>query len=139
MWVDLAIVIILTLLSGTFAGLTLALFGIKLSTLERKIKLGDPQAEKVYRIRKNGNLLLCTLLLGNVASYTIMAIFLGSITSGVIAGFRGHFPHICIWRDPAPGRFSKVCVGNRSQIVLAGVDVHDPYVSHCCPHCLGFG
>ena len=87
MWVDLAIVILLVVLSGTFAGLTLALFGIKLSTLERKIRLGDKRAKKIYQIRKNGNLLLCTLLLGNVASYTIMAIFLGSITSGVIAGF----------------------------------------------------
>ncbi len=87
MWVNLIIVIVLVILSGTFAGLTLALFGIKLSTLERKIRLGDKQAEKVYSIRKKGNLLLCTLLLGNVASYTIMAIFLGSITSGVIAGF----------------------------------------------------
>ena len=87
MWIDLLIVVILVILSGTFAGLTLALFGIKLSTLERKIRLGDKQAKKVYHIRKNGNLLLCTLLLGNVASYTIMAIFLGSITSGVIAGF----------------------------------------------------
>ena len=86
-WVDLIIVITLVVLSGTFAGLTLALFGIKLSTLERKIRLGDKQAKKVYSIRKNGNLLLCTLLLGNVASYTIMAIFLGSITSGVTAGF----------------------------------------------------
>lgn len=87
MWVNLIIVIFLVALSGTFAGLTLALFGIKLSTLERKIRLGNKQAKKVYSIRKNGNLLLCTLLLGNVASYTVMAIFLGSLTSGVIAGF----------------------------------------------------
>ncbi len=87
MWFNLFVVVALVVLSGTFAGLTLALFGIKLTTLERKISLGDHQAEKVYRIRKNGNLLLCTLLLGNVASYTIMTIFLGSITTGVIAGF----------------------------------------------------
>jgi metal transporter CNNM len=87
MWFNLIVVIVLVILSGTFAGLTLALFGIKLTTLERKIRLGDHRAEKVYRIRKKGNLLLITLLLGNVSSYTIMAIFLGSITSGVIAGF----------------------------------------------------
>ena len=87
MWFNLLVVIILVVLSGTFAGLTLALFSINLTTLERKIRLGDHQAETIYRIRKKGNLLLCTLLLGNVASYTIMAIFLGTITSGVIAGF----------------------------------------------------
>jgi metal transporter CNNM len=87
MWLNILIVVILVILSGTFAGLTLALFGIKLPTLERKMKLGNEQARKVYAIRKRGNLLLCTLLLGNVASYTIMAIFLGGITSGVIASF----------------------------------------------------
>jgi metal transporter CNNM len=85
MWFNFIVVVILVILSGTFAGLTLALFSIKLTTLERKIRLGDQNAIKVYKIRKNSNLLLCTLLLGNVASYTIMAIFLGSITSGVIA------------------------------------------------------
>ncbi len=85
MWFNLIIVVLLVILSGTFAGLTLALFSIKLTTLERKIRLGDQRAVKVYKFRKNSNLLLCTLLLGNVASYTIMAVFLGSITSGVIA------------------------------------------------------
>lgn len=86
MYYNLFIVILCVLLAGSFAGLTLALFGIKLTTLERKIRLGDKNAMKIYRIRKKGNLLLCTLLLGNVASYTILAIFLGSITSGVVAG-----------------------------------------------------
>lgn len=85
MWFNLIIVVLLVILSGTFAGLTLALFSIKLTTLEQKIHLGDQNALKVYKFRKNSNLLLCTLLLGNVASYTIMAVFLGSITSGVIA------------------------------------------------------
>jgi len=85
MWFNLIIVVLLVILSGTFAGLTLALFSINLTTLERKIHLGDQNAWKVYKFRKNSNLLLSTLLLGNAASYTIMAIFLGSITSGVIA------------------------------------------------------
>ena len=83
---EVIIVIILVLLSGIFAGLTLALFTLDLTTLERKIKLGDHKAEKVHEVRKKGNLLLTTLLLGNVASYTIMAIFLASVTSGVFAG-----------------------------------------------------
>ena len=87
MLINLVIVVVLVVLAGTFAGLTLALFSLTLTNLETKIKAGDKRAEKVYRIRKKGNLLLCTLLLGNVASYTIMAIFLSSITSGVVAGF----------------------------------------------------
>lgn len=87
MLVNIIIVTILVLLSGIFAGLTLALFSLRLTSLEAKVRTGNRQAEKVYRIRKKGNLLLCTLLLGNVASYTVMAIFLGSITTGVVAGF----------------------------------------------------
>lgn len=87
MFVNLIIVTILVLLSGSFAGLTLALFSIQLTTLERKVRLRDKQATKVYKIRKHGNLLLCTLLLGNVVSYIVMAIFLAEITNGVIGGF----------------------------------------------------
>jgi len=87
MFFNVLLIIILVILAGTFAGLTLALFSLKLTMLETKMRAGDQRAAKVYKIRKKGNLLLCTLLLGNVASYTIMAIFLGSITTGVIAGF----------------------------------------------------
>ncbi len=54
-------------------------------TLKRKKELGDKQAAKVYEIRKNGNLLLVTLLLGNVAVNSILAIYLGSITVGLVA------------------------------------------------------
>jgi len=85
MWYHLIIVIALVVLSGIYAGLTLALFGIQLTTLERRIKLGDVEAKKVYEIRRHGYLLLCSLLLGNVMSYTVMAIYLGSITTGFIA------------------------------------------------------
>ena len=80
------IVVVLVLLAGIFAGLTLAFFRLDLTTLERKVKLGNHQAKKVYALRKKGNLLLCTLLLANVASYTSMAIFLGSLIHGVLAG-----------------------------------------------------
>lgn len=80
------IVAALVILSGTFSGLTLGLFSLDLTSLERKLKLGDKRAKKIYPVRKNGNLLLCTLLLGNVAVNSAMAIFLGSITEGVIAG-----------------------------------------------------
>lgn len=83
---NLFYVIALVLLSGTFAGLTLALFSLNLSTLEHKSHLGDLRAKRVFNIRKRGNLLLCTLLLGNAASYTFMPIFLSQMTSGIVAG-----------------------------------------------------
>lgn len=85
---DYLIVIVLVLLSGAFSGLTLGFFSLNLTSLERKMKLGDKQASKVYPVRKRGNLLLCTLLLGNVAVNSTMAIFLGKIDTGggVVAG-----------------------------------------------------
>lgn len=83
---DIIIVVSLVLLSGCFSGLTLGFFSLNLTSLERKMKLGDHRAVKVYPIRKNGNLLLCTLLLGNVAVNSAMAIFLGNIATGVVAG-----------------------------------------------------
>ncbi len=79
-------VIVLVVLSGLFSGLTLGLLGLDKTELERKIKLGDKKAKKVYSVRKRGNLLLCTLLLGNVAVNSAIAIFLGGIATGLIAG-----------------------------------------------------
>lgn len=79
------IIITLVIFSGLFSGLTLGLLSLSKDDLERKITLGNKQAEKVYSVRKNGNLLLCTLLLGNVAVNSILAIFLGNFGSGLIA------------------------------------------------------
>ena len=80
------IVATLVILSGCFSGLTLGFFSLNVTSLERKIKLGDIRAAKVYPIRKRGNLLLCTLLIGNVAVNSAAAIFLGEIASGLVAG-----------------------------------------------------
>ena len=80
------IVVILVLFSGLFSGLTLGLLSLNKNELERKISLGDKNAKKVYAVRKRGNLLLCTLLLGNVAVNSTLAIFLGDIASGFMAG-----------------------------------------------------
>lgn len=83
---DYIIVIFLVSLSGLFSGLTLGLLGLDKNELKRKISLGNKKAAKVYTVRKHGNLLLCTLLLGNVAVNSTLAIFLGNIASGVMAG-----------------------------------------------------
>ncbi len=79
------IVIVLIAFSALFSGLTLGFFSLNKDDLERKAKLGDIQAQKVYKIRKDGNLLLCTLLIGNVAVNSVLSIFLGSIASGFMA------------------------------------------------------
>jgi len=56
------------------------------SELKRKMTLGSTEAKKVYAVRRRGNLLLTTLLIGNVAVNSALAIFLGSVASGVVAG-----------------------------------------------------
>ena len=79
------IIILLVLLSGLFSGLTLGLLQLSKSELQRKINIGDKKAKKVYSIRKNGSLLLTTLLIGNVLVNSILSVFLSSIGTGIMA------------------------------------------------------
>ena len=80
------IALILICCSALFSGLTLGYFTLDPQTLKRKAKAGDVTAAKILPIREQGNHLLTTLLLGNVAVNSALAIFLGSIASGVVAG-----------------------------------------------------
>lgn len=68
-----------------FSGMTLGYFSLDLDTIRRRAKAGDKRAQAIYPIRKKGNLLLTTLLLGNVTVNTILSIYLGSLVSGVFA------------------------------------------------------
>lgn len=83
---DYIIIVVLVLFSGLFSGLTLSLLSLDKNELKRKISLGNNDAKKVYAVRKKGNLLLCTLLLGNVGVNSTLAIFLGNISTGIVAG-----------------------------------------------------
>ncbi len=79
--------IILILLSACFSGLTLAYFTLDISSLRRRAKLGNKNAVKILPIRKEGNRLLTTLLLSNVAVNAILSVYLSQIASGVMAAF----------------------------------------------------
>ena len=83
---EYAISFILISLSALFSGLTLGLLSLDVHTLKRQANLGNKDAIRIYPIRKRGNLLLTTLLLGNVTVNTTLSVFLGSIASGVVAG-----------------------------------------------------
>jgi metal transporter CNNM len=78
--------ILLIALSGLFSGLTLGLYSIDKTELSRKTELGDKQAARVQRVRNRGNLLLVSLLLGNVAVNAAISIILGTVASGLVAG-----------------------------------------------------
>ncbi len=80
------VVIALLIMSALFSGLTLGLMSLGPHELKRKMALGDNRARQIYAVRKRGNLLLVTLLVGNVAAISTLSLFLESISSGVTAG-----------------------------------------------------
>eukprot|EP00929_Paragymnodinium_shiwhaense_P066608 TRINITY_DN33415_c0_g1_i2.p1 TRINITY_DN33415_c0_g1~~TRINITY_DN33415_c0_g1_i2.p1 ORF type:complete len:606 (+),score=130.21 TRINITY_DN33415_c0_g1_i2:156-1973(+) len=75
-------------LSGLFSGLTLGLLGLDLAGLDLQIKAGSERdarcASKIRPIRASGNLLLCTLLLGNVAVNAAISVLMSDMTSGLM-------------------------------------------------------
>jgi metal transporter CNNM len=81
----IGVVIILLLVSATFSGLTIGMFSLSLGDLERKIKEGNKQAKSIYEIRKDGNLLLCTLLLGNTIVNSTIAVLISDLATGIWA------------------------------------------------------
>jgi metal transporter CNNM len=83
---DYLIPLALVLLSGLFSGLTLGLLSLDSQSLRRRAKHGDADAAIIYPVRIKGNLLLTTLLLGNVAVNTTLSIYLTNIASGLVAG-----------------------------------------------------
>jgi len=82
--------VVLLSLSGLFSGLTLGLMSLDPQGLKIIIAGGDPverrQAERILPVREQGNLLLCTLLLGNTLVNAQLAILTASITSGLLGG-----------------------------------------------------
>jgi metal transporter CNNM len=72
-------------MSAAFSGLTLGLLSLSLESLELIISSGSPRetkyAKKIYPIRKQGNLLLCTLLLGNTLTNVLISIISASFLS----------------------------------------------------------
>lgn len=79
------LIIFLILLSAVFSGLTIGMFTLDVSDLERKAKNGNPKAKKVLQIRRNGNLLLCTLLIGNSLVNSALSQSIGDEFSGAAA------------------------------------------------------
>ena len=90
---DVVGTIFLLMASAMFSGLTLGVMGLDVGQLELKITAGTPeekmQAEKILPIRRRGNLLLCTLLLGNTCVNAGIAILSASMVSGVVGSLVG--------------------------------------------------
>ena len=82
--------VVLVMMSGGFSGLTLGLLSLSLEGLDIIIHGGTPDekrwAELIYPVRKKGNKLLCTLLLGNTLVNAMIAIVSADLTSGLVGG-----------------------------------------------------
>ena len=79
------LIFILLVFSALFSGLTLGLMSWDAQDLKRKADSGDADAALLYPVRRDGNLLLTTLLIGNVLVNAVLSVFLGSLTTGLIA------------------------------------------------------
>ena len=106
--VQIIIIIILIGFSAIFSGLTLGLLSLDLTGLEIVIEGDDPvvaeYARRIYPVRKNGNLLLTTLLLGNVAVNSILSIVMADKTGGIV-GFLASTFLIVIFGEILPQAF----------------------------------
>ena len=102
---NLGAILVLVAFSGLFSGLTLGLLGLDLIGLKIVMEGGSEEekkyAEIIYPVRKNGNLLLCTLLLGNVAVNALLSILLADLTSGLV-GFLASTILIVIFGEILP-------------------------------------
>lgn len=90
LWLKLVFIAVLMILSGLFSGLNLGLMALDPTELKIVTNCGTRSeqnyAKKIEPIRKRGNYLLCTLLLGNVLVNTSFTVLLdGIIGSGVIS------------------------------------------------------
>lgn len=79
-------------MSGMFSGLNLGLLGLDVKNLELLTRgpFNDEDeakdaeyAQKILPLRRRGNLLLCTILLGNVTVNSGLSILMGDLTSGI--------------------------------------------------------
>ncbi len=69
--------------SAMFSGANLAFFSLGRMRLEAEVEKGNQAAVKILRLRNDSNLLLCTILWGNVSSNVLLSLLSESIFAGV--------------------------------------------------------
>lgn len=82
-WIGIVVCIVH---SAIFSGCNLAFFSLGRLRLEAEVERGNELAERVLRLRHDANLLLCTILWGNVSVNVLLAILSESVFAG-LGGF----------------------------------------------------
>ncbi|MBF0456016.1 MAG: DUF21 domain-containing protein [Magnetococcales bacterium] len=71
--------------SATFSGLNLAMFGVSRLRLEVELSTGNQNAGKILALRQDANLLLATILWGNVGINVLLTLLSNSVLTGMSA------------------------------------------------------
>ena len=77
--------------SAVFSGMNLAVFSISRLKLEVEATSGSRDAKTVMGLRENSNLMLTTILWGNVGVNVLLALLSNSVMTGVVAFFFSTF------------------------------------------------
>lgn len=105
-WLEIVFIALLMCLSGLFSGLNLGLMALDPTELKIVMNCGNSNeqryAKQIQPIRKHGNYLLCTLLLGNVLVNTSFTVLLDGIIGDGIAAVLGSTAGIVIFGEIIP-------------------------------------
>lgn len=69
--------------SAMFSGLNLAVFSVSRLRLELEVAGGSRDAQKVLNLRNDSNLLLCTIVWGNIATNVVLTLLSESVLTGI--------------------------------------------------------
>lgn len=105
-WLEIVFIVVLMAFSGLFSGLNLGLMALDPTELKIVMNCGNPSeqsyAKAIGPIRRHGNYLLCTLLLGNVLVNTSFTVLLDGLIGDGIAAVLGSTAGIVIFGEIIP-------------------------------------
>ena len=106
LWIQIVVILVLLVFSGLFSGLNLGLMSLDKTELDIMINSGTPRekryAKAIQPLRKRGNFLLCTILLGNVLVNNTLAILLDDLTGSGLSAVIGATLAIVIFGEIIP-------------------------------------